>query len=162
MDRLGLGASVEMRVPFLENRMIDFAMHLPFSAKIRGREQKWILKQVAAERLPADVVFAEKRAFPIPWTAFEGTGNLLRDGAVCDLFGWDRRTLSRVIESFRGFDYARFRFVALEVWGRLYLRSETRDEIAERLIACRASRASGKAARTPVSPSLLGDQGPNV
>lgn len=146
MDRLGLGASVEMRVPFLENRIIDFAMHLPFSAKIREREQKWILKQVAAKQLPADVVFARKRGFPVPWTPFEGTENLLRDGVVCDLFGWDRRTLSQAIESFEGFNYARFQFVALEVWGRLHLRGESHDELAERLLACRASQASEKAA----------------
>jgi asparagine synthase (glutamine-hydrolysing) len=137
MDRLGLGASVEMRVPFLENRLIDFAMHLPLPAKVHGRRQKWILKRVATKQLPADVVFARKRGFPAPQTAFDGTEILLRDGVVCDLFEWDRRILSQAIDSFEGSPYAGFRFVALEVWGRLYLRGEAHEELAERLVACR-------------------------
>jgi asparagine synthase (glutamine-hydrolysing) len=146
MDRLGLGASVEMRVPFLENRTIDFSMHLPFSTKVRERGQKWLLKQAAAKRLPADIVYAPKRAFPIPSGPFDGTEKLLRDGVVCELFEWDRQVLSQAIESFAGTRFTQFRFVALEVWGRMHLRGESRGELVERLVACRASQPGPQAA----------------
>jgi len=139
MDRLGLGASVEMRVPFLENRIIDFAMHLPADAKLNAQQPKWLLKQLAAKRLPPEVVFAPKRAFPVPWASFDGSETLLLDGAVADLFGWDRRRQAHVVASCAGRGYARFRLVALEVWARLFLHGESRSQLSDRLVASRAA-----------------------
>jgi asparagine synthase (glutamine-hydrolysing) len=140
MDRLGLGASVEMRVPFLENRIIDFAMHLPFAAKLNERQPKWLLKQLAARRLPPDVVFAEKRAFPVPWACYDGSEALLHGGALGEILSWDRQRLARAVASCGGVGHARFRLVSLEVWGRIFLRGESPDEVGERLVACRSPR----------------------
>ena len=51
-DRMGMAASIEVRVPFLENRLIDLAMHLPRLAKYRNGHGKWLLKSVASKHLP--------------------------------------------------------------------------------------------------------------
>ncbi|TIV13528.1 MAG: asparagine synthase, partial [Mesorhizobium sp.] len=44
-DRLSMAASVELRVPFIENRLIDFALHLPRRQKYRDGTGKWLLKK---------------------------------------------------------------------------------------------------------------------
>jgi asparagine synthase (glutamine-hydrolysing) len=63
-DRMGMAASIETRVPFLENRLIDLGMHAPFSVKRRDGHGKWIVKRAAQKRLPREIVFAEKLGFP--------------------------------------------------------------------------------------------------
>ena len=63
LDRSGMAASIETRVPFLENSLFDFAFYLPARAKLQKRHGKWLVKQAAAQRLPADVVFARKKGF---------------------------------------------------------------------------------------------------
>jgi asparagine synthase (glutamine-hydrolysing) len=146
MDRMGMGASVEMRVPFLENRTIDLGMHLPFRAKLHDRQGKWILKTAAAKHLPPDVVFTRKRAFPVPSAFFDGTEELLRKGIVPDLLEWDRGTASRTIASLCAARAARYHLVALEVWARLFLRSESPDDVGELLSACATPVPSASAA----------------
>jgi asparagine synthase (glutamine-hydrolysing) len=145
MDRMGMAASIEMRVPFLENRTIDLGMYLPFRAKLYGRQGKWILKTAAAKHLPADVVYTQKRAFPVPSVFFGGTEELLWNGAVPDLLEWDRATTSRTISALQTAVNARFHLVALEVWARLFLRAESPDDIGE-LLAGHAALAASKSA----------------
>ena len=53
-DRLSMATSVELRVPFLENEIIDFALHLPARFKNRYRVTKWLLKKVARKYLPSE------------------------------------------------------------------------------------------------------------
>jgi asparagine synthase (glutamine-hydrolysing) len=146
MDRMGMAASIEMRVPFLENRAIDLGMYLPFRAKLYGRQGKWILKTAAAKHLPADVVYTHKRAFPVPSAFFGGTEELLRNGAVPDLLEWDRATTSRTISALQTAVNARFHLVALEVWARLFLRAESPDDVGELLSACATPVPSESAA----------------
>jgi asparagine synthase (glutamine-hydrolysing) len=61
-----MAASIEMRVPFLENEMFDFAFHLPRRAKLRGKIGKWVVKRAAAGTLPQDVYMPTRRASPFP------------------------------------------------------------------------------------------------
>ena len=63
-DHMSMAASVEMRVPFLENNLIHFGMHLPRSAKLNQGQGKWVLKNIASRRLPRDIVFAKKKGIP--------------------------------------------------------------------------------------------------
>ena len=60
---------------------------------------------------------------------------------------WLEAELSLLAECrFRSTNYARFRIVAVEVWGRLHLCNESHHELAERLVGCRTQQASEKAA----------------
>ena len=64
-DRVSMAASIEARVPFVSNRLADVGLHLPLKYKLRGRVGKWLLKRVAAERLPREIVYARKKGFPV-------------------------------------------------------------------------------------------------
>lgn len=70
LDRMLMIHSIEGRVPFLENSLFDFALNLPLSQKIRRKETKYLLKQVALRYLPSDVVTRGKMGFTVPWLTY--------------------------------------------------------------------------------------------
>ncbi len=65
-DRLSMAHSVEVRPPFLDHRLVAFAAALPASLKIRGRQQKVVLKQLMKDKLPPGIVARSKIGFDIP------------------------------------------------------------------------------------------------
>ncbi|MBI4718675.1 MAG: asparagine synthase (glutamine-hydrolyzing) [Planctomycetes bacterium] len=65
-DRLAMAHGVETRVPFLDHEIVEFAFALPGEWKIRAGCCKWILKQVARRRLPAEIVDRPKEGFVMP------------------------------------------------------------------------------------------------
>ena len=65
-DRMSMAHSVEVRPPFLDHRIVEFAAKLPSDLKVRGTRQKYLLKQLMAPRLPAPVVRRPKIGFDIP------------------------------------------------------------------------------------------------
>jgi asparagine synthase (glutamine-hydrolysing) len=138
-DRMAMAASIEVRVPFLENRLIDIAMHLPRVAKYRNGRGKWVLKRVASTRLPRDVVYAPKLGFHVPYDPFATAVGLLHDGAVRDLFRWSADTTRRAIQVVQADGYAAFRLLSLELWARLFLRGESYDALGETLVRLFAS-----------------------
>ena len=96
-DRMAMAASIEMRVPFLENALIDFGIHLPLRAKFRRGQSKWVVKQAAEKLLPAEIVHARKRAFPMPADFDLGSEALLAGGAAGELLHWTDRTQQALI-----------------------------------------------------------------
>ena len=139
-DRMGMAASIEVRVPFLENRLIDLAMHLPRLAKYRNGHGKWVLKSVASKCLPRDVVYAPKLGFHVPYDPFATAVGLLQDGAARDLFQWSAGTTRRVMQLVQPDSFAAFQLLSLELWARLFLRGESYDALGETLVRLAASR----------------------
>jgi asparagine synthase (glutamine-hydrolysing) len=65
-DRMSMAHSLEVRPPFLDHRIVEFASSLPESYKIRGLRQKYILKELMRGKLPAIVIDRKKTGFDIP------------------------------------------------------------------------------------------------
>lgn len=65
-DRMSMAASLELRPPFLDVRLVELAFRLPSSVKLRHRTTKWVVKQVAARRLPHEIVHRRKVGFTVP------------------------------------------------------------------------------------------------
>ena len=65
-DRMSMAHSLEVRPPFLDHRIVEFAASLPASLKIRGSEQKVILKELMRDKLPTSVLRRKKVGFDIP------------------------------------------------------------------------------------------------
>jgi len=74
-DRMLLANAVEGRFPFLDVEIADLASRMPPDMKLRGFEEKHILKAVARKYLPKSIVEREKYAFNAP-----GSPDLLRGG----------------------------------------------------------------------------------
>jgi asparagine synthase (glutamine-hydrolysing) len=74
-DKMSMAASVEARVPFLDNTIIDFARSLPLSFKQTARKRKRVLQEVALRYLPREVVERPKSGFGVPLPSwFAGSG----------------------------------------------------------------------------------------
>ena len=66
VDRASMAASLEVRVPFLNNDVVDFAMSLPIELKLRRFQGKYLLKQAMADVLPREVITRSKKGFNMP------------------------------------------------------------------------------------------------
>jgi asparagine synthase (glutamine-hydrolysing) len=65
-DKMSMAAGVEVRVPFLDLNLVEFAHRIPLRLKQRGREGKWILKKAMEPYLPRDVISRPKAGFGAP------------------------------------------------------------------------------------------------
>ena len=66
LDRAAMAVSLETRVPFLDRGILDLAWRLPLSAKLRGGQSKWVLRQVLERHVPAALVERPKMGFGLP------------------------------------------------------------------------------------------------
>ncbi len=65
-DRMSMAHSVEVRPPFLDHRIVEFAATLPAALKIRGSQQKFVLKELMKGKLPPSIPLRKKVGFDIP------------------------------------------------------------------------------------------------
>jgi asparagine synthase (glutamine-hydrolysing) len=66
VDKMGMGASVEGRVPFLDHKFIEFVMSIPSEIKTRNRELKYILKKAVRGVIPDEIIDRKKQGFAVP------------------------------------------------------------------------------------------------
>lgn len=66
VDRASMGNSLEVRPPLLDNELVDFAFGLTSNWKLRGGVGKYLLKEVALDFLPRQIVQRPKKGFAIP------------------------------------------------------------------------------------------------
>jgi asparagine synthase (glutamine-hydrolysing) len=69
-DRLSMAHSLELRVPFLDPKVAEFAFSLPTKLKVRGLAKKRLLRQALAPLLPREIVHGRKQGFSIPIAAW--------------------------------------------------------------------------------------------
>jgi asparagine synthase (glutamine-hydrolysing) len=66
VDRMSMAHSLEVRPPFLDHRIVEFAARLPEKMKIDGRQHKVVLKRLMRDKLPASVLHRRKTGLDIP------------------------------------------------------------------------------------------------
>jgi asparagine synthase (glutamine-hydrolysing) len=75
-DRASMMNSLEVRSPFLDIEVADFARRLPHHYKLRGKTTKYLLKRAVDELLPHDIIYRSKKGFGTP------VGSWLRSGRI--------------------------------------------------------------------------------
>lgn len=135
-DKMTMAAAVELRVPFLDHRLVELAASFPTWMKIRGRSGKYIMKRYAETLLPREIVHRPKRGFPVPLAQWmQGpVGRMAKDVL------FDDRTRKRGIFNVRYVealfrrheggleDYSRniWTLLVLETWMRTFIDAQGR------------------------------------
>jgi asparagine synthase (glutamine-hydrolysing) len=65
-DKVTMATSIECRVPFLDHSLAELAARIPASAKMRGGQMKYLLKQAVTGILPQEILTRSKRGFGAP------------------------------------------------------------------------------------------------
>jgi asparagine synthase (glutamine-hydrolysing) len=64
VDKVTMGSSIEARVPYLDHKLVEFALAIPPEVKYRHGITNWVLKRVAERAgLPKELVYRRKRGF---------------------------------------------------------------------------------------------------
>jgi asparagine synthase (glutamine-hydrolysing) len=101
--------SLEVRVPLLDHRIVEFAYSLPLQMKLRGGKRKYLLRKVLSRHLPGDHLNLKKKGFSVPMVSWlrgdlkDWAGAILASESPCDLF-LDRQAVRQVWDSFQSGD----------------------------------------------------------
>ena len=99
-DKMTMANSIELRVPFLDLTIVEWAQKLPLRWKVGDRENgyvsKYILRSFARKRLPLNIIDRPKQGFPVP--AYLWLQNVLGDWAQ-DRLKNTENTLGRWIDT---------------------------------------------------------------
>ena len=130
-DKVTMAASVELRVPLLDHKLVEFCMSLPDSFRLRGTTGKYLLKKVAEHWIPKALVHRKKQGFPTPiaqWfrhDLFDRVSALLLDQRAAERGFFRRGYVESVLARHRSGqeDLSRriLTFVMLELWHRTFV-----------------------------------------
>ncbi len=133
VDRASMAHSIEVRSPFLDYRIVEWAARLPRSVMLNGRCGKLPLRALAARMLPPNVQLGPKRGFGVPlddWFRTEGgrafvVERLLSDRARTRGW-WNAEAVRRVLGVHtqgrgRQFGALLWRLLMLDAWARYYV-----------------------------------------
>ena len=137
-----------MRVPFLENEMFDFAFHLPDAPNSGAKSGNGSSKRAAAETLPPDIVYANKKGFPVPKAFWAGTEQLIEGGALAGFMHWSSDTTEDILAMLAKDEHLHFQLVGVELWLRIAFGGETPETLGEKLVAI-AEDATPKLTHSP-------------
>lgn len=79
-DRISMAYSTELREPFLDYRLVEFAFKQPLGYKIKDGDQKYLPRLISKDFLPESISFAPKRPLQTPQR--EWLGNELKDWVI--------------------------------------------------------------------------------
>lgn len=130
-DRAGMAVGVEIRVPFLDLDLVEYATGIHPSLKQRGRIGKAILKKAMEPYLPRDVIYRPKSGFGAPlrrWlrTELRETAEDLLGRASLEARGYfDYRAVARLMDLDRRGSvdgaYTLFALMCFELWCREFI-----------------------------------------
>ena len=104
IDRAAMAVSLETRAPFLDHRVVEFAVRMPLALKARDGVGKWVLRQILYRHIPRSLVDRPKMGFCVPLDAWlrgplkEWAGDLIGSRQSEAAFFLDRTALTRMLD----------------------------------------------------------------
>lgn len=131
MDSASMANSLEVRNPFLDYRLMEFAFNLPVDLKIRNGEHKYLMKKLLERYIPKELVYRKKWGFPAPvnkWLLGElsplidqwlNTDRISRQGLL------DAAQVEKYVKAFRAgknYHYKRvWSLIVFQMWHHRYM-----------------------------------------
>src|SRR5882762_37386 len=172
VDRISMAHSLEVRPPFLDPRIVDFANRLPDHFKLRRSESKHLLRRMMNDKLPDMTLRRAKVGFDIPihdW--FRGVLKPLLLDTLCEgavtasgLFRWPavQRLLREHLERRANWGYHLWGLMVLLMWMRRWrieppsAGAQLPGQVAETIAAVGSSLPQPASPTSPISPVPLG------
>jgi asparagine synthase (glutamine-hydrolysing) len=130
-DRMSMATGVEVRVPFLDKELVEFAYNIPDRFKQKGSEGKWVLKKALEGYLPHDVIYRPKTGFGAPLRSWmrnelrELLGDILSIESLRNRGLFDPTAVWKLIaENDKGkvdASYTLLSLLCIEIWCRNYI-----------------------------------------
>ena len=142
-DRMSMANSMEVRCPFTDHKLIEFALHLPYSFKFHNLQTKWVVKEAMRGILPERVLNKKKVGFnpPLPiWLNHElkpFVEQLLSPAAIRRRGIFRPEAIATLLrdhaENRRDNALKIWALLMLEVWQRMYLDGEAEAAVLDTL-----------------------------
>ena len=140
-DKMTMANSIELRVPFLDHKVLEFAASLPGNYKVRGFTTKYLAKKALRNRIPGQIVTRRKTGFPVPYETWlrkdlrSWVGDLLLDRKTIDRGYFEKAAIEQLLREdleAGGRSKEIFSLVTLELWHREFLESpvSSREKLA--------------------------------
>ena len=130
-DKMSMAAGVEVRVPFLDMELVEFAQRIPLAFKQRGAVGKWVLKKAMEPYLPGEVIHRPKSGFGAPLRRWLGGALRPLADELLSSASLQRRGLfdAAAVRSLREADaagrvdaaYTILSLMCIEIWCRHYV-----------------------------------------
>jgi asparagine synthase (glutamine-hydrolysing) len=129
-DRMTMANSIELRVPFLDHKVLEFAARLPRNQKVRGWKMKYLLKKALAKHVPGEILRRRKAGFPVPYAGWmrydlkDVVADILLDSKSLSRGYFRREAVEGLIKrNSQSSRYAPeiFSLVVLELWHRSFI-----------------------------------------
>jgi asparagine synthase (glutamine-hydrolysing) len=132
-DRMAMSASLEVRAPYLDHRLVEHVSAQPDDMRVRGLSTKWILREAGRQLLPPELGARPKGGFRVPVAAWlrgelrEPLLEHLRSDASLTRKYYAAETLDRVVDEHlankKNHEKILWTLLNLEIWHRTCLRS---------------------------------------
>jgi asparagine synthase (glutamine-hydrolysing) len=132
-DKMTMANSLELRVPLLDHRVLEFAAALPADYKVRGFSLKYILKRALAKRVPQAILKRKKAGFPVPYDSWmrgdlkNWLSSILLDRETSGRGYFRKSTVEKLLLENAGsgrYSKELFSLAVLELWHRQFLGDE--------------------------------------
>lgn len=134
-DKMTMAASLESRIPMLDDRLIEYAASIPSNAKIRALKPKYLLKRAFADFLPAPILTRKKMGFNVPTGAWfrdaqrELISNLLLSERIRSRGYFNADYIERIVQDHlhgkTNYQAQIFTLASLELWFRVFIDTTT-------------------------------------
>jgi asparagine synthase (glutamine-hydrolysing) len=133
VDRASMAHSLEVRVPILDHKLVEWVSGLPPEYKLNGREGKYLFKQALRPHLPEDILYRPKMGFAVPLASwFRGplrgrVRRALLGPTLADTGFFDQRFLKHMVDQHQ----SGLRDYSAPLWSLLMFEAFCRHQLTE-------------------------------
>ena len=142
-DKMTMANSIELRVPLLDHKLMEFAASLPGKYKVHGFTTKYLAKRALRKQVPREILDRKKTGFPVPYDQWmrrdlkDWLHEILLDRETTDRGYFQIATVRELLsENQESGRYAKelFSLAVLELWHREFLKKQPSTEASSLVV----------------------------